>query len=74
MKNFIGNVLILIGIFLMFYVAGYLMLFCGIVGVVDNLDPINSKAIALNIIKIILFELGSIPGLIVFGLGTVIKD
>jgi len=73
-RNLISILLIIGGIFLMLYGALYFMLYLGIIGVIESLDPMNAKGIALNIIRIILCEVGIIPGLLVYWAGCLIKS
>ena len=74
MKDFIGNMLILIGILLGIFIGGYLMLYGGIVQIVEAINPTSAKDIAIGIIKILFSSLGFyIPFLAGYFFGQAIK-
>lgn len=66
MKKILAIIIVILGIALSIYLGVYLMLFGGIMQIINNIDPINAKEIAMGIIKIIFCELGAIPLYICF--------
>ena len=58
MKNIIGNIVIALGIILGIFIGGYLMLYGGIVQIVNNINPTNAGQIAIGVIKVLLCEIG----------------
>ena len=64
MKKCFGILLILLGIALGGYLALYLMLYGGICQIIDGLNPVMAKDIALGVIRVLFSELGIIPGYI----------
>lgn len=73
-KNVIGIIIVILGIALSIYLGVYLMLFGGIVQIINNIDPVNAKEIAIGIIKIIFCELGIIPLYICFIIAASLND
>lgn len=74
MRNIIGNIIIALGVILSIYIGGYLMLYGGIIQIIDNINPTNGGGIALGIIRIIFCELGFyIPFIFSYYLGLIIK-
>lgn len=74
MKNFIGNALIFVGIILGIFIGGYLMLYGGIIQIVEAINPTSAKDIAIGIIKILFSGLGFyIPFLFGYCFGQAIK-
>lgn len=61
MKSIIGIIIIVIGIALGLYLGGYLMLYGGIMDVVNNLDPLQIKYVVLGAFKIIFCSVGFTP-------------
>ena len=66
MKTILGIIIVILGIALSIYLGIYLMLFGGIMQIINNIDPVNAKEIAIGIIKIIFCELGAFPSYICF--------
>ena len=58
MKDFIGNALIIIGLVTGIFVGGYLMLYGGIVQIINAINPVNAGGIAIGIIKVLFSGLG----------------
>lgn len=74
MKSVIGSVLIALGIILGIFVGGYLMLYGGIVQIIEAINPTSPKDIAIGIIKILFSGLGFyIPFLFGYCFGMAIK-
>lgn len=57
----LGILFIIAGIALGAYLGIYLMLFGGIMQVVNALDPLNAKEIAIGAIRILFCEVGMVP-------------
>lgn len=70
-KECLGIVLSIVGFVMIVYVSFYLMLYCGIMNlsVLWGVEGMNSVVVS-NLFRVVLFELGAIPGVIVsyFGL------
>lgn len=74
MKNIIGNIVIALGIILSIFIGGYLMLYGGIVQIVNNINPTNAGQIAIGVIRVLLCEIGFyIPWLAGVAFGYAIK-
>ena len=58
MKDFIGNTLIIIGLVAGIFIGGYLMLYGGIVQIINAISPVNAGGIAIGIIKVLFSGLG----------------
>lgn len=69
MKKILGFIFILGGIGLGAYLCLYLMLYGGICQIIDSINPVVAKGIALGIIKVLCCELGVMPGYILVYLG-----
>ena len=64
MKKVIGSILVILGIILGGYLVLYVGLYGGICQIIDGINPVIAKDIALGIIRILFCELGAIPGII----------
>lgn len=74
MKDIIGNVIIALGVILGIFIGGYLMLYGGIIQIINNINPTNAGQIAIGVIKILLCELGFyIPWIAGISIGYAIK-
>lgn len=75
MKNFIGNVIISIGLILGTYLGFYILLYGGIVQIINSINPVNASGIAIGIIKVLFsgtgFYVGFIPA---YYLGLCVKE
>ena len=69
MKKVFGILLITLGIALMLYLVIYVMLYGGIVQIINNINPLNGGNIAIGILRIIFCEITIIPGYIIFVIG-----
>lgn len=65
MKILAGLILIVLGAALAAWLGGYVMLYSGINEAIQHVN-------ALSIVKALFFEAGTIPGAILFALGTVL--
>jgi len=67
MKALFGILFILGGLALGLFVGGYLMLYGGIVQLIDGLstDPVNSSDVALGAIRVLFFETGAFVAAII---------
>lgn len=74
MARFVGMLIIILGILISIYLGVYLMLYGGICQIINNINPINAKEIAIGIIKIIFCEFGILP--LYFGviIGTTLME
>ena len=61
MKKIIGVLLIIAGVLGGLYLGLYIMLFGGICQIIDGLNPLEAKDIALGIIRVLFCEVGAIP-------------
>lgn len=61
MKKILGVLIIILGIILGIYLGVYLMFYGGICQIIDSINPVNAKGIALGIVKIIFSEIGGFP-------------
>ncbi len=61
MKNILGNLIIVVGILVGLYVGLYLMLYGGIIQIINGINPLNEKDIALGIIRVLFSEIGVLP-------------
>lgn len=68
MRDLLGTLFIIIGAALGIYVGGYLLLFGGIVQVINSVSPLDAACIATGIIKILFCDIGYV----IFWIGTVI--
>ncbi len=69
MKKVIGSILVILGIILGGYLVLYVGLYGGICQIIDGINPVIAKDIALGIIRILFCELGAIPGIILGYIG-----
>ncbi len=69
MKKVFGILLITLGIALMLYLVIYVMLYGGIVQIINNINPLNGGNIAIGILRIIFCSAAIIPGYIIFVIG-----
>ena len=69
MKGVIGFLVFLIGLGIAIYVGLYILLFNGIIGLINGFNPLDATKIAINIMKILL---ASPVGYGIFILTTVI--
>ena len=69
MNKFFGFLLIVLGIILGGYLTLYVMLYGGICQIIDAINPLVAKDIAMGIIKVLLCEIGIIPGYFLAFLG-----
>lgn len=74
MRNILGNLIIIIGIIFGLYIGLYYMLYGGIIQIIDGINPLNAKDIAIGILKVMFSELGVIPAYIGLIIGYSIKD
>ena len=74
MKKILAIIIVILGIALSIYLGVYLMLFGGIMQIINNIDPVNAKEIAMGIIKIIFCELGALPMYLGFAIGGIFID
>lgn len=70
MKKFFGIILIILGILLGGYLTLYVGLYGGICQIINGINPMVAKDIALGIIRILFCELGAIPGIFLVWFGT----
>lgn len=61
MKKFLATIIILLGIGLGLYLGIYVLLYGGIMQVINNIDPLNKSQLVWGIIRALLCELGAIP-------------
>jgi len=74
MRDFIGNALIIIGLVAGIFVGGYLMLYGGIVQIINAISPVNASGIAIGIIKVLFSGVGFyIPFILGYCFGYDIK-
>ncbi len=57
----LGFLIILAGVAFGIYFGIYFMLFCGIMQIVENINPLNAKEIAIGVLRVMFFEIGFIP-------------
>ena len=74
MKKVIGILITILGIALGAYISLYLMLYGGICQIINGINPLVAKDIAIGIIKIIFCEIGALPGLVLISIGIALKD
>ena len=58
MKKLIGDALITIGLVAGIFVGGYLMLYGGIIQIINAINPVNASGIAIGIIRVLFSGLG----------------
>ena len=74
MTRLIGNIVIFLGFAIGVYLGAYIMLYGGIVQIIEAINPINSKDIAIGIIKVLFSGLGFyIPFMFGYCFGQAIK-
>ena len=74
MKKLIGDVLIIIGLVAGIFVGGYLMLYGGIIQIINAINPVNASGIAIGIIRVLFSGLGFyIPFIFGYCYGYAIK-
>lgn len=61
MKKTIGYIIIILGIALGIYIGGYLMLYGGIIDIINNAEPLHLKGVAIGILKVVFCEVGVFP-------------
>lgn len=61
MKKFLATIIVLLGIGLGLYLGIYVLLYGGIMQVINNIDPLNKSQLVWGIIRALLCELGIIP-------------
>ena len=74
MNKIVGILLIILGIALGTYISLYLMLYGGICQIINGINPLVAKDIAIGIIRIIFCEIGALPGLVLITIGIELKD
>ena len=72
MKAVFGFLLIILGIALGGYLTLYVMLYGGICQIIDAINPLVAKDIAMGIIKVLFCEIGIIPGYLLAYLGAIL--
>lgn len=72
----LGVLIIIAGIALGIYLGIYLMLFGGIVQIVNGINPVDAKDIALGVLRVLFCEIGFIPVAIGWSVGVyfIMKD
>lgn len=74
MTRLIGNVIIFLGFAIGIYLGVYIMLYGGIIQIIEAINPINSKDIAIGVIKVLFSGLGFyIPFIFGYCFGQAIK-
>ena len=68
MRNLLGILFIILGTALGIYVGGYLLLFGGIMQIINSISPLDASGIITGIIKILFCDIGYV----IFWIGTVI--
>ena len=68
MRNLLGILFIILGAALGIYVGVYLLLFSGIIQIINSISPLDAAGIAAGIIKILFCDIGYV----IFWIGTVI--
>lgn len=68
MRNLLGILFIILGTALGIYVGGYLLLFGGIMQIINSISPLDAYGITTGIIKILFCDIGYV----IFWIGTVI--
>lgn len=61
MNKVIGILLIVVGVLGGLYLGVYVMLFGGICQIIDGINPLVGKDIAMGILKVLFCEIGAIP-------------
>lgn len=74
MNKIVGIVLIILGIALGAYISLYLMLYGGICQIINGINPLVAKDIAIGIIRVIFSEIGVIPAYILIAIGIYIIE
>lgn len=70
MKKFLSTIIILLGIGLGLYLGIYVLLYGGIMQVINNIDPLNKSQLVWGIIRALLCELGIIPAYLGIVIGS----
>lgn len=61
MKKFLATIIVLLGFGLGLYLGIYVLLYGGIMQVINNIDPLNKSQLIWGIIRALFCELGIIP-------------
>lgn len=72
MKKVLGVLTIIIGVLFGLWLGVYIMLFGGIVQIINNINPINAVYIAIGILRVLFCELAIFPSYLLIALGLYI--
>lgn len=73
MKIILGNLIIVVGVMVGLYIGLYLMLYGGIMQIINGINPVNAKDIAIGILRILFSEIGAFPAYLGVSIGIAIK-
>ena len=74
MRNLLGILFIILGTALGIYVGGYLLLFGGIMQIINSISPLDASGITTGIIKILFCDIGYVIFWIGTDIGIVVID
>ena len=74
MKKILSLIILIISIITGFYLGIYMMLYGGIMQIINNINPLDLTSVILGLIRVLLSSMGAIPIMLGMAVYIIAKD